>query len=84
MCGASEDAIVFGVSVGEVGEMMGSFEEGVEGYLGGEGFLVVSLGIEVDGIGLHTGDTRGLSSWAMDRARKVNGTRRGFIMSLYA
>ena len=42
------------------------------------------MGIEVDGIGLHTGDTRGLSSWAMDRARKVNGKRRGFIMSLYA
>ena len=39
MCGASEDAIVFGVSVGEVGEVVDSFEQWVEGYLGGEGFL---------------------------------------------
>lgn len=39
MCGASEDAIAFGIGVGETGEVVDSFEEGVEGYLGGEGFL---------------------------------------------
>ena len=39
MCSASEDAIVFGISVSEVGEVVDSFEEGLEGYLGGEGFL---------------------------------------------
>ena len=46
------------------------------------GLLV--MGVEVSEVGLHTGDTRGFSSWALDRARKVNGKRRDLIMLLYA